>query len=113
MGELHCTNMIFRRQLITAATAIITLTVLLASTDAAHIEDTVVPESTDSVRLVETGNGGWDYTVNAFAQQGQYPTQTKCGVVMAPAASASCKRFAMPRTPTRCRVCTFIKSVRA
>ena len=31
--ELHCTNMIFRRQLITAAAAIITLTVLLASTD--------------------------------------------------------------------------------
>ena len=40
--------MIFRRQLITAATATITLAVLLASTDvseAAHIEDTVVPEN--------------------------------------------------------------------
>ena len=32
-GELHWSNMIFRRQLITAATAIITLAVLLASTD--------------------------------------------------------------------------------
>merc|ERR1712166_856445 len=45
MGELHWSNMIFRRQLITAAAAIITLAVLLASSDAAHIEDTVVPES--------------------------------------------------------------------
>merc|ERR1712086_1024 len=45
MGELHCTNMIFRRQLITAAPAIITLAVLLASANAAHIEDIVVPES--------------------------------------------------------------------
>merc|ERR1712032_815659 len=70
MGELHCTNMIFRRQLITAAAAIITLTVLLASTDAAHIEDTVVvPESTDSVRLVETG-GGYDFSVKVCAQHG-------------------------------------------
>merc|ERR1712166_1035557 len=42
---LHWSNMIFRRQLITAAAAIITLAVLLASSDAAHIEDTVVPES--------------------------------------------------------------------
>ena len=79
--------MIFRRQLITAATAIITLTVLLASTDvsvppgsialwltlvsmlqAAHIEDTVVPESTDSMRLVEETNGGWDFTHKACKQ---------------------------------------------
>merc|ERR1711865_270561 len=70
MGELHCTNMIFRRQLITAATAIITLTVLLASTDAAHIEDTVVPESTDSVRLVEETDGGWQFTQNVCKQHG-------------------------------------------
>merc|ERR1719272_83153 len=81
--------MIFRRQLITAATAIITLTVLLASTDvsvppgsialwltlvsmlqAAHIEDTVVPESTDSVRLVEETNGGWDFTQRVCQQHG-------------------------------------------
>ena len=62
--------MIFRRQLITAATAIITLTVLLASTDAAHIEDTVVPESTDSVSLVEEGN--WYNELSRYANEWDY-----------------------------------------
>merc|ERR1712166_1506646 len=47
MGKLHWSNMIFRRQLITAITATITLAVLLAYTDAAHIDDTVVPEKLD------------------------------------------------------------------
>merc|ERR1712166_1415567 len=50
MGKLHWSNMIFRRQLITATTATtatITLAVLLVYTDAAHIDDTVVPEKLD------------------------------------------------------------------
>merc|ERR1712166_1614716 len=50
MGKLHWSNMIFRRQLITATTATtatITLAVLLVYTDAAHIDDTVVPERLD------------------------------------------------------------------
>merc|ERR1712166_1249535 len=44
MGKLHWSNMIFRRQLITATTA---MAVLLVYTDAAHIDDTVVPEKLD------------------------------------------------------------------
>merc|ERR1712166_493258 len=52
MGELHRSNMIFRGQLITATTVSITLAVLLASTDAAHIEDTVVSRLLPTTDLV-------------------------------------------------------------
>merc|ERR1712086_17759 len=48
MGELHRSNMIFRRQLITAATAIVTVLSLccLVATEAHTLSDAIVPEAT-------------------------------------------------------------------
>merc|ERR1712086_611336 len=55
MGELHRSNMIFRRQLITAATAIVTVLSLccLVATEAHTLSDAIVPEATsDTADLI-------------------------------------------------------------
>merc|ERR1711935_626568 len=62
MGELHRSNMIFRRQLITAATAIVTVLSLccLVATEAHTLSDAIVPEATSDTADLLTDAASWE-----------------------------------------------------